>query len=142
MLEGMEEEVNLKIINSKLGYSMNYYYDLFDYAGFEDHDVYTWFLSSGDDKSTLTIYDISNEEVYKEAIEKIEDDDLFTEISGDKENVKLYYRAFEKDKINLVNYIYLMNVDNLKLMVDLYYKQEAEEGIGVYMHNMSNSIAK
>lgn len=142
MLEGMEEEVDAKLINSKLGYSMTYYYDLFEYTGFEDHDVYTWYLSSGDDKSIFTVYDVSNDDAYKEALDKIDDDDLFIEISGEQEitNSKLYYRTFEQDDVSMVNYIYLMDIDDLKLMVDLYYRQEAEEGIGVYMKKMVKTI--
>lgn len=144
MLEGNEEEVDAKEIKSKLGYSMTYYYDLFEYSGFEDHDLYLWHLSSGDNKSTLTIYDISNEEAYKEALDKIEEEKIFEEISGDySSNVKkLYYRAFEQDQIKMVNYIHLIDLENLKLMVDLYYKQEAEEGIGVYMHEMTKTIGE
>lgn len=143
MLEGFEEEVDAKTINSKLGYSMMYYYDLFEYTGFEDHDLYLWHLSSGDDKSTLTIYDVSNEAAYKEALDKIEEEKLFEQLSGDyaPEVKKLYYRAFEQEEVQMVNYIYLIDLNNLKLMVDLYYRQEAEEGIGVYMHKMAGTIS-
>ena len=142
MLEGFEEEISAKDINSKVGYSMKYYYDLFEYTGFEDHDSYLWYLSSGDDKATLTIYDISNEDAYKDMLDKIEDEKIFEELSGDYSfnAKKLYYRGFETDGINWVNYIYLIDLNELKLMVDLYYKQEAEEGIGVYMRKMIETI--
>lgn len=144
ILEGFEEEIDSKMINSKLGYSMTYYYDLFNYTGFEDHDLYLWHLSSGDDKATMTIYDISNEEAYKEALENIDKENLFEELSGDynSEIEKIYYRAFDKDDAKMSNYIYLINLNDLKLMVDLYYRQEAEEGIGVYMQKMLKTITR
>lgn len=142
ILEGEEETVDAKLINSKLGYSMTYYYDLFDYTGFEDHDLYTWNLTSGDAKATMTIYDITDEEAYKESLEKITEKDLFEEISGESvnENEKLYFRAFKEDEIDKVNYISIIDLGELRLMVDQYYVQEAAEGIGVYMTKMKNSI--
>lgn len=141
-LEGLEEKIGAKEINSKIGYSMTYYYDLFEYTGFEDHDSYLWYLSSGDDKATLTVYDVSNEDAYKDMLDKIEDEKIFEELSGDYSfnAKKLYYRGFETDGINWVNYIYLIDLNDSKLMVDLYYKQEAEEGIGVYMRKMVETI--
>lgn len=142
LLEGEEETVDAKLLNSKLGYSMTYYYDLFDYVGFEDYDLYTWNLTSGEEKATLTIYDISDEEAYEDALKNITTKDLFEEISGDSvyENEKLYYRAFEEDRINKVNYISIVEFEDLKLMIDKFYLQEASEGIGIYMSNMANSI--
>lgn len=142
LLEGEEETVDAKLLNSKLGYSMTYYYDLFDYVGFEDYDLYTWNLTSGDEQATLTIYDISEEEAYEDALKNITTKNLFEEVSGDyiRENEKLYYRAFEEDGVNKVNYISIVDFDGLKLMIDKFYLQEAQEGIGVYMSNMANSI--
>lgn len=141
-IEGLEEQISVKEINSKLGYTMSYYYDLFEYTGFEDYDSYLWHLSSGEDKAIMTVYDISNEELYEESLEKIKKDDLFDEISGEANSIikNVYYRAFEDDSIPKVNYIYLIELENLKFMVDLYYNQEASEGIGVYMNRMAKSI--
>lgn len=142
MLEGMEEEILAQNINSKLGYSMEYYFEDFEYTGYEDHDKYAWKLLSGDSAATMTIYDISDEDAYKEALENITKKELFEEISGDASpNIqKLYYRAFEENDIKKVNYIYIMWIDDLKLMVDLYMPQEAEEGVGMYMHRMTSTI--
>ena len=139
MIEGEETEVAAKQINSKLEYSMTYFYDLFDYTGYTDYDYYEWHLSSGDDKSTMTIYDISNEDAYKDSLNKITKDNMYQELSGDTTR-KLYYRVSEEDGVNNVNYIYIIEENNVKLMVDLYYMQEAEEGIGTYMKKMTASI--
>ncbi len=126
---------------------MTYYYELFDYTGFEDYDRYLFNIpsgeNSGDYKSLLTIYDISDEEAYKEALDNISKDNLFEELSGDQnpQVQKAYYRTFKENEIEKVNHIYLMNLNNnLKLMVDLYYPQEASEGTGIYMHKMAKSI--
>lgn len=142
LIEGLEEEINVKKINSKLGYTMSYYHDLFEYAGFEDHDSYLWHLSSGEDKAIMTVYDVSDEEIYKESLEKIEDEKLFEVISGETtpEIKNVYYRTFKEDEVSKVNYIYMIELDSLKLMVDLYYKEEASEGIGVYMNRMAKTI--
>lgn len=141
-IEGMEEEVNAQNINSKIGYSMEYYYELFDYVGYEDHDKYSWYGASGDIQSTLTIYNISNEEAYKESLENITKEGMLEEISGDSsEKVqKIYYRSFKENEINKVNYVYILWFDDLKLMVDWYMPQEAQEGIGAYMRRMTQSI--
>ena len=143
-LEGMEEEVYVEKINSKIGYSMEYFYELFDYVGYEDHDKYVWNLASGDIGSTMTVYDITNEDAYKEAMENIEKKDLFEEISGEESTSiqKLYYRTFSENEIKKVNYIYIMWLDDLKLMVDLYLPLEAEEGVGSYMRKMVATINK
>lgn len=142
LLEGIEEEVSAKDINSKVGYSMKYYYDLFEYAGFEDHDSYLWYLSSGDDKATLTIYDISNEEAYKEMLENIENEKIFELVSGEsvQNSKKLYCRRFEQNEVKMINYIYIIEFGDYKLMVDLYLKEEADEGIGSYMRKMIETI--
>lgn len=144
MLEGQEEETLAQKINSKLGYSMEYYFELFGYTGYDDHDKYDWLLLSGDTRATMTVYDISNEDAYKEALENITKKDLFKEISGDaSESVqKEYYREFEENDIKKVNYIYIMWIDDLKLMVDLYMPQEVQEGVGHYMHQMVSTITK
>ena len=144
MIEGQEQEVYAQKINSKLGYSMEYYFEDFEYTGYEDHDKYDWRLLSGDTRATMTIYDISNEDAYKEALENITKKDLFEEISGDNiKNVqKIYYREFEENEIKKVNYIYIMWIGDLKLMVDLYMPQEVQEGVGHYMHQMVNTISK
>lgn len=138
-IEGLEEVVDAKRINSKIGYSMNYYYELFDYTGFEDHDLYTWYLSSGDNKATMTIYNISDEEKYKDSLEEIEKDKTFEELSGDTTFgvSKSYYKFTDDD---YANYIYILELENLKLKVDFYYKQEAAEGIGAYMSKMLSSV--
>lgn len=143
-IEGTNEEVYVENLNSKIGYSMKFYYDLFEYTGYEDHDKYTWKLTSGDSKSTMTIYDISNETAYKEALENINKKDLFEEISGESNEKieKLYYRTSKENDIEKSNYVYLMKFDDLRLMVDLYLPIEAEEGVGKYMHSMANSISK
>ena len=61
-----------------------------------------------------------------------------------KKDIKKFWKyvenTFEKDEIQMVTYIYLIDLNYLKLMVDLYYRQEAEEGIGVYMHKMTTTI--
>ena len=144
MIEGQEQEVYAQKINSKLGYSMEYYFEDFEYTGYEDHDKYDWRLLSGDTRATMTIYDISNEDAYKEALENITKKDLFEEISGDniKKKKKIYYREFEENEIKKVNYIYIMWIGDLKLMVDLYMPQEVQEGVGHYMHQMVNTISK
>lgn len=143
-IEGMEEEVLAEDLNSKIGYSMKFYYDLFEYTGYEDHDKYTWKLTSGDVGATMTVYDISDESAYKEALENINKKDLFEEVSGDSnENIeKLYHRTSKENDIQKSNYIYLMKFDNLRLMVDLYLPIELEEGVGKYMHSMATSISK
>ena len=138
-IEGEQTEVSAKLINSKLGYTMTYYYDLFGYTGYEGYDYYLWKDSSGDDLSTMTIYDISNEEAYKQSLDKITEDNLYEEISGDQRG-KLYYRVSEVDGVNKINYIYIIEENNLKLMIDIFYSQEVEEGIGTYIRNMVNSI--
>ena len=144
MIEGQAQEVYAQKINSKLGYSMEYYFEDFEYTGYDDHDKYDWRLLSGDSRATMTIYDISNEDAYKEALENITKKDLFEEISGDSmQNIQnSYYRAFEENEIKKVNYIYIMWVGDLKLMVDLYMPQEVQEGVGHYMHQMINTISK
>ena len=77
-------------------------------------------------------------------MDNLDKENLFEELSGDynSEIEKLYYRAFDKDDVKMSNYIYLMNLNDLKLMVDLYYRQEAEEGIGVYMQKMLKTITR
>lgn len=139
-IEGIEESVFVKEINSKLGYSMDYYYELFSYAGFENYDTYTWNLTSGDFKAVMTIQDVSDEEIYEDSLDKIGKDKKFEEISGDSAYEKLYYKSFEENEIAKVNYIYYIYVNDLRFMIDLSYVQEAEEGIGIYMRKMITTI--
>ena len=70
---------------------------------------------------------------------EITEDNLYEEISGDQRG-KLYYRVSEVDGVNKINYIYIIEENNLKLMIDIFYSQEVEEGIGTYIRNMVNSI--
>lgn len=145
MLEGMEEKVYVKKINSKLGYSMNYFYDLFEYVGFEDHDLYKWSLTSGDMEAIMTVSDVTEQKTYDEAIKKIGKDKELEELSGDGMNEsfsKTYFKMYTKNEIPRVEYIYFLELDGLRLMVDLSYIAEAAEGIGVYMSNMLTSITK
>lgn len=141
-LEGMEEEINAQNINSKLGYSMEYYYELFDYIGYEGHDKYIWNQISGDTNTTMTVYDITDEKLYQDSLEKIGKEKNYEEISGEgNSNIqKAYYRTMKEDEIQKVNYIYIIWIDNLKIMVDLRLPLEAEEGIGQYMRKMVNTI--
>ena len=142
-LEGMEEKVYAKRLNSKLGYSMTYYYDLFEYVGFEDHDLYKWTYISGDLQPTMTIYDVSDQKVYDEAIKKINKDKALEEISGESMILeKAYSKTYTENDVHKVQYFYFINLENLKLMLDLSYPVEAGEGVGVYMSNMINSITK
>lgn len=143
-IEGMEEEVFAEDINSKLGYTMKYYYELFEYSGFETYDRYTWRNASGDLKSSLTIYDISDEERYKESTEKITKDDLYKEISGDSLTRfnKSYIKEFKENEVEKVKYIYILEINDLKLMLDINYPKEAAEGVGVYITEMINLIKK
>lgn len=143
MLEGMEEKVYAKRLNSKLGYSMTYYHDLFEYVGFEDHDLYKWTYTSGDMQSTMTIYDVTDQKVYDEAMKKINKDKALEELSGEGTIFeKAYSKTFTENDIHKVQYYYFINLENLKLMLDLSYPVEAAEGIGIYMSNMIVSITK
>ena len=143
-LEGMEEEVYAQNINSKIGYSMVYYYELFDYVGYEGHDKYIWNQISGDTSTAIAIYDITEEKTYEEALSKISKESSFEEIS-DEETMqiqKLYHRTFKENEVQKVNYVYIIWLDDLKLMVDLQLPLEAEEGIGKYMNKMVRTITK
>ena len=143
-LEGQEEEVYAQPLNSKVGYSIDYYFELFEYFGFDDYDKFEWKASSGDTGSIMTVYNISDEEAYKESLENITKDGLFSEESGDESGKiqKIYNRNFKENDIEKVNRIYIMELDDLKLMVDLYLPIEAQEGVGVYMENMVSKIRK
>ena len=143
MLEGMEEKVYAKRLNSKLGYSMTYYYDLFEYVGFENHDLYKWIYTSGDMQSTMTIYDVTDQKEYDKAIKKINKDKALEELSGDGTIFeKAYSKMYTENEIHKIQYFYFINLENLKLMIDLSYPLEAAEGIGMYMNNMLVSIIK
>jgi len=141
ILEGMEEDVYAQNINSKLGYSMEYYYELFDYVGYEEHDKYVWNQLSGDNSSTMTIYNITEEKAYQDALKNIEEK-KFEEISGEGTDKiqKLYHRTLKENDIEKVNNVYIVWLEELKLMVDISIPLEAQEGIGVYMAKMVNSI--
>lgn len=143
MLEGMEEKVYAKRLNSKLGYSMTYYYDLFEYVGFENHDLYKWIYTSGDMQSIMTIYDVTDQKEYDKAIKKINKDKALEELSGDGTIFeKAYSKMYTENEIHKIQYFYFINLENLKLMIDLSYPLEAAEGIGMYMNNMLVSIIK
>ena len=142
LLEGMEEETNVQDIHSKLGYTMKYYYELFDYTGYEEHDTYVWKELSGDLKSQLTVTDITEGEVYQKALENISKKDDYEEISGEQSEriQKVFYRQYNENDVNKVNKIYIIWFDNLKIMVDMIMPAEAQEGIGAYMEQMVHSI--
>lgn len=145
MLEGIEEKVYAKRINSKLGYSMNYFYDLFEYVGFEDHDLYNWMSTSGDMEAIMTVADVTEQNDYDEAIKKIGKDKELEELSGEgliESFSKVYFKMYTKNEISRVEYIYFVELDGLRLMADLSYITEAAEGVGVYMGNMLASITK
>ena len=91
LIEGEENEVDTKLINSKLGYT-----------GFDEFDFYVWNMtSSGEEKSTMTITNISSEDKYKEAIEKIQSDENYTEISGEQGEIA-YYKVTTTNEINML----------------------------------------
>lgn len=142
LLEGMEEDVYAQNIHSKMGYSMEYYYELFDYTGYEEHDVYTWkFLPSGDTKATMTITNVTEEKAYLDTLEKMEKDS-YTEFSGDKGPFveKNFYKTQKENEIEKMSDIYLIVLPDLKLKVEMELPVEAVEGIGAYMNKMMRSI--
>ena len=49
---------------------------------------------------------------------------------------------YTENEIHKIQYFYFINLENLKLMIDLSYPLEAAEGIGMYMNNMLVSIIK
>lgn len=141
-INGIDTEIYAQNIISKLGYSMDYYFELFDYTGFDDHDKYVWNQVSGDNKCSMTIYDVTDEKAHKELLENINKEGLFEEISGDgiQEVHKTYKRVFKEDEIEKVNFVYLIWLNDLNLMVDLYMPLEYEESVGIYMKKMAETI--
>ncbi len=140
LISGEEREVDAKLINSKLDYSMTYYYNLFDYTGFEEYDYYVWNMTpSGEEKSTMTITNVSEEETYQEEIKKIQSDKNYQLLSGDQGEI-VYYKVTTENEKNKINYIYIIERENLKFIVNLYYPEEVSEEIGMYMKKMKESI--
>ena len=113
------------------------------YVGFENHDLYKWIYTSGDMQSTMTIYDVTDQKEYDKAIKKINKDKALEELSGDGTIFeKAYSKMYTENEIHKIQYFYFINLENLKLMIDLSYPLEAAEGIGMYMNNMLVSIIK
>lgn len=139
-IEGEEMSVLAEDINSKLGYTMKYYYELFEYAGFDSHDTYTWKLTSGDSKAFMTIYDMSDDTKYEESLNKIEKDKNFEELSGDSRFEKFFSKNYKENDIDKKNHTYYMQADNIRLMIESIYPLEAEEGIGRYIDKMITTI--
>ena len=142
-LEGMEEEVYSQKIHSKMGYTMEYFFELFEYAGFDDHDVYTWKDASGDVGSKMVVTNISEEKAYLETLEKISKETTFEEISGETEGPieKYYHRTMKENDVDKVNEIYIMVLNELKLKVEVTMPLEAQEGVGAYINKMVRSIS-
>lgn len=137
MLEGEEEIVDVKEINSKLEYSMKYYFDLFEYTGYDDHDNYVWnLMPSGDTKAMMTIKEISGDSEYQNLLKKIKSE-KYEEVSGEQAHFVKNYMA---NKVPMKKYIYILQNETRKLKVEFQLVTEALEGIGVYMHKMLNSI--
>lgn len=153
MIEGMENDITLAMVTSRLGYELEYYSDYFGYEAEENTERYIGQNAEGESYPNIyfTVTRVENGDI-DQMSQTIVDEykkDATGQVGKQKTTIGNKEHSYGATKItykegnepsSLLKESYLIEKEGVVYQINLGYFREAEEGYGTYLHRMLESF--